>query len=379
MLCIVVSSKLENQIKVGLEVKKKVKSLLGLKTVFATEFEDFEIEDGAIVIPATGGTERVIESIIESTDKPIMIWALPYNNSLPSALEVYSVYKHRVKLIYSPISYEVLDTVGKFMGICRLLNSKLRLGIIGGISDWILTSDRRDAEDLGIEIVDIELDEVLRYGREPDQIYRALKEIVADYKLSALTIRCFDLLKQNTTACLPIARLNDEIPAGCEGDIGAVLTMMIVSGITGKPCWMANTCRIGETVTLAHCTVPITMTESYELTTHAESGKGVAVRGKLRRGVVTIARYGKKKMILALGRIVRNLREEGLCRTQVEVEPMFDVDEFVENSLGNHVVIAYGDVRRDIADFCKFKGIEAIDISGKGLRPYRLHHNSGAD
>jgi L-fucose isomerase-like protein len=325
------------------------------------ENEDFEIDDGAIIIPATGGTERVMANIIESTDKPIMIWALPYNNSLPSALEVYSVYKHRVKLVYSPIGHDVLDEVGKFMGICKLLSSRLRLGIIGGISEWILASNRQDAKDLGVEVVDIELNEVLRHGNEPDQIYRALKEILAEYNLSALTIKCFDLLKHDTTACLAIARLNDEgIVAGCEGDIGAVLTMMIVSGITGKPCWMANTCRIGKTITLAHCTVPLTMTESYELTTHAESGKGTAIRGILRNDIVTLARYGRRKMFLALGKIVRNLREEGLCRTQIEVEPLCDAKEFVENALGNHLVVTYGDIRKDVIDFCKFKGIDVI-------------------
>ncbi len=372
MLCIVVSSKLENQIEIGLEVKEKVESLLGIKTIFATEFEDFEIDDGAIIIPATGGTEQVIAKIIESTDKPVMLWALPNNNSLPSALEVYPVYKNRVKLIYSPISYDVLDEVGKFMGICKLINSRPRLGIIGGISEWILSSSKRDAEELGIEVVEIGLDEVMRYGK--DEIYRALKEIVAKYGLSALTIKCFDLLKFDTTACFAIAKLNDEIPAGCEGDIGAILTMMIVNGITGKPCWMANVCRLGKTMVLAHCTAPLAMTDGYELMTHAESGKGVAVKGRMRRGIVTIARYGKKKMLLALGKIVRNLNEKGLCRTQVEVEPLFNVDDFIDNALGNHVVLTYGDVRRDLIDFCKFKGIEAIDLS-----PYRLHHSSGAD
>ena len=367
MLCIVVSSNLEDQVRVGLEIRERVESLLGIKTIFTTECKDFEIDDGAIIIPATGGTERIIESIIESTDKPIMLWALPHHNSLPSALEVYSVYRRRVKLIYSPISHEVLNEVGKFIGICRLLNSKLRLGIIGGISEWILASNRQDAEDLGIEIVEIELDEVLSYG--PDQIYRALKEIVTEYGLSALTIKCFDLLKYDTTACLAVAKLNDEgVVAGCEGDIGAVLTMMIVSGITGKPCWMANVCRIGKTITLAHCTVPLTMTESYELTTHAESGKGTAIIGRLRKDIVTLARYGRRKMLLALGKVIRNLREDGLCRTQVEVEPFCDIDELIENSLGNHLVLAYGDIRRDIADLCKFKGIEVINLS-----PYRLH------
>ena len=363
MLCVVTSSKL--QLDEGSNVKEKVESLLGMDTILITEPSDVSVEDGLIIVPATGGTERIISSLIESTDKPIMLWALP-GNSLASALEVYSVYRDRIRLVCKPIGHEILEDVGRFMGICRLLNSKLRLGIIGGISEWLLSSDRSDAEELGIEIVDIELYEILRYGKDAESVHRALEEIVKEYRLSAVTVKCFELLNFETTACLALAKLG--VPAGCEGDVGATVTMMILSYISGKPCWMANVCRL-EPFVLAHCTVPLNMVSDYELTTHAESGKGVAVRGRLREGTVTIARYGKGRMLMALGRIVRNLREGNLCRTQVEIEPHFDVDDFVENTLGNHVVLAYGDLIEDLKVFCKFKRIRPIV-----LRPYRLHH-----
>ncbi len=367
MLCLVVASKLQDEI--GRKVKERVESLLGMKTLLLTDSESVDVEEGVIIVPATGGTERIMASVIESTEKPVMIWALPNHNSLPSALEVYSVYRDRVKLVYSPMGSGILDHVSRFIGICNFLNSKQRLGVVGGISDWLLSSDYKDANDMGVEVVEIGMDELI--GKD---IYEALKEIVRKYDLSAVTIRCFDLLEFGETACLAVAKLNDEIPVGCEGDVGAILTMMILRAITGKPCWMANVCRIGGRLVLAHCTVPLSMVESYEITTHAESGKGKAVRGKMSKRIVTLARYGKKRMLIALGEITRNLNEKGLCRTQVEVRPFFDVDEFVENCLGNHIVLAYGDYRRDLKDFCKFKRIEVIDLS-----PYRPHHGSGAD
>jgi len=365
MLCVVVSSKLQES--EGKRVREWMESILGFNTILLTEPSEVEVDDGLIIVPATGGTERIISKLIESTDCPIMIWALS-GNSLSSALEVYSVYRDRVRLSWGSIG-RMLDEVGKFVGMCRFIRSKQKLGLVGGVSEWLLTSDRRDAEALGVELIEFELEEILKYGK--DGIQRALEEMVKEHGLSAITVRCFDLLKYDITACLALANL--DIPAGCEGDIGATLTMMILHNITGKPCWMANVCKLDPFV-LAHCTVPLKMVERYELTTHAESGKGVAIRGKLREGTVTLSRYGRGKMLIALGRIVRNLREDGFCRTQVELEPYFDVEDFVENALGNHVVLTYGDLRKDLKDFCKFLGIKPII-----LRPYRLHHISGAD
>ncbi len=89
-------------------------------------------------------------------------------------------------------------------------------------------------------------------------------------------MKCFDLLEYQKTACLQLAKL--DIPAGCEGDLNAVFIMLLIRYIFGKPSWMANVCKLNPLV-LAHCTVPLEMVEDYELTTHVESGIGIAVRG----------------------------------------------------------------------------------------------------
>lgn len=72
------------------------------------------------------------------------------------------------------------------------------------------------------------------------RLYRAIKRIVEEERLSAITLSCFRLIDQTgTTGCLALALLNDEgIIAGCEGDLQSVFTMLAVKVLTGKtPSW----------------------------------------------------------------------------------------------------------------------------------------------
>ena len=182
------------------------------------------------------------------------------------------------------------------------------------------------------------------------------------HKLSAITIRCFDLLKYGYTACLGTSLCNDEgFVAGCEADLEALLTMMIVSYLTGEPCWMANPSRIEKNkLVLAHCTIATKMISKATLLPHMESGKCVAVRGPLKKGKATLVRFGSGRMQIAVGEIVRSdMQEPDLCRTQVELR-IDDPEKWIENALGNHQVLVYGDIKQMLLDFCRFKGIKAI-------------------
>ena len=166
------------------------------------------------------------------------------------------------------------------------------MGLLGGVADWIVTDGSWVKEFL--DVVEIGLDEVNVEGEGFEwaySVYRSLKGIVERYKLNALTIRCFDLLNRDTTACLALHLLNDEIVAGCEGDLEAVFTMIVLRLLTDKPSWMANINRIGKTVILSHCTVPKSMCKSVRFRTHMESGRGVGVEGILNECDVTIARF----------------------------------------------------------------------------------------
>ena len=372
----IVSSELQD----NRELKRRIESL-GLKVT-----EGSEGDSGIVVLVATGGTERKIERIIKSAEVPLMLWGLPDNNSLAAAMGVYSVYKDRAKLFYSPINDAALEEIKKFERVCDALKEikKKRIGLIGGISDWILTSRIEDIRRFGLDVREIgtqELLDSLRTEEVPEilersepyegldkslELHSALRSLAAKYGLDALSIRCFDLLKNNMTACIGLALLNDEgIIAGCEGDLQALATMLIASEFSRK-VWMANVARIDReknTVIFAHCTIAPSLLASRELTTHMESGKGVAIHGPLReRGGVTIARIGGDRALICRGDIVDDdMGHKDLCRTQVEVKLNMSVDDFIKNTLGNHHVIVFDDVGEELRDFCSFRGIKITE------------------
>ena len=416
-LCVVCST-IGKQKEIGKQTKKRVlKALKGVKNIkflgLINEIKEAknivkscknEIS-GCIVAVATGGTSRIIKVLAERIKKPMLIWANPFNNSLASSLEAFSQLKQKspVKLFYSTIKPKVVDEINKFIDVCEAINKleNSRIGCIGKPTKWILNSKNRKAIKLGPKILELKIEELIdvmsgiedkvkniykklkkNFGKievsERDlvnaiKVYIAIKQLISKYGLSAVTIKCFDLLAYNYTACLGVSLCNDEgIIAGCEADIQALLTMMVVSFITNKPCWMANPSRIDKdknTITLAHCTIATKMISNIQkaaLLPHMESGKCVAIRGPLKHKEVTLVRLGGKhldKMLIAPGRIIKsNMKELNLCRTQAEVELNGSVNDLIENALGNHLILTYGKVEPSLVDFCKFKGINTILI-----------------
>ncbi|MEM2908078.1 MAG: hypothetical protein QXP65_02615 [Candidatus Hadarchaeales archaeon] len=421
---ITVSSTLPGQLEVGRRLMLQASSLL-------SEFErDLEISDlvtnpanaetiakdlkgkisGAIVVVATGGTERSVEVIAANLGVPVLILANPFNNSLASSLEVYAVLRERglaVKLLYSPLDPNIVPAIKSFVRICRTIYRlrESRLGQIGESSPWILTSKGSDLikEKIGPGVVRLEVAELLALAARADpsdaeklagelkskfggmvepsmedlinaaRVYLAMREIASRHGLSAITVRCFDLVDHGLTGCIGMSLCNDlGIVAGCEADLDAVLTMMIISFLTDEPCWMANVVRVNEgtnTVTLAHCTIATKMLADVKrsaLRSHFESGKCVSIQGPLKGADVTIARLGGRKlekMTIATGKIIGcDLRDPGLCRTQAEVKLDGMVEDLIANTLGNHQVLAYGKLKPILLDFCRFKGIEPIVI-----------------
>ncbi len=175
---------------------------------------------------------------------------------------------------------------------------------------------------------------------------------MAKYNLSGLTLRCFDLLTAvGNTGCLALAILGSEgIPAGCEGDVPALLSMAIGNALTGVCGFQSNPSRIdpesGEMV-IAHCTIPLNMVSRYGFNTHFESGIGVAICGCLPTGDVTILKVsGDLSLHFACqASLTDNLSEKDLCRTQIVLN-VADKDVcrnyFLSNPIGNHHVVFPG-------------------------------------
>ena len=334
-----------------------------------TSLDDLYEGDLALILIQSGGSEGLFLENFSKLKAPYYLLTYGNNNSLAASLEILSYLKDNT------LDGEVLHGSNQYI-IDRVKSlakgeAKYRLGVIGKPSDWLIASavNYDSAKRLhGIDLVDISIDEIrtryaesindynLSFDYDKDEIdkalrlHKALEGVKTDYNLDGLTIRCFDLLGDlKTTACLSLALLNKEgIVATCEGDIPTMVSMHILNKITGQRGFQANPSRIDATggkMILAHCTLPLDMVDRYYLDTHFESGIGVAVKGYLKEEKVTIFKLSRnlKDYFVTSGRILRNLEESNLCRTQIEVAVDNSINYFLTRPYGNHHVVIYGD------------------------------------
>lgn len=235
----------------------------------------------------------------------------------------------------------------------------VKLGLIGKPSDWLIASTYRTdilLSRLGMEIIDVPIEEVTSLGEVDggiegaNLIYLRLRDIVQHYQLDGITLRCFDLLTTvKNTGCIALSKLNDEgIVATCEGDVPTLVTMMLAKQITGCPGFQCNPARIDTTkhqMLFAHCTIPLCMCENHTLTTHFESGIGVAIHGELPIGNYTLTKVsGDLSRVYASDiTLIRNQYEPNLCRTQVWLQVNEgDIHYFLTEPIANHHVIVPG-------------------------------------
>jgi L-fucose isomerase-like protein len=267
--------------------------------------------------------------------------------------------------------------------------SRLRLGAVGKQSDWLISSDVDAAlskQTNGIEIVDISMEEFFTEIRKKEyednawtemikakkwhpedtelccEIYGALKRLVHRYHLDGVTVRCFDLLGPiKGTGCLALAVLNAEgVYAGCEGDMPSLISMAVIGELSGNPVFMANPSRIlsgSDEIIFAHCTLPLNMPTEIELMTHFESGLGVAFRGRIPEGPVTIFKTSGllDRYFVRCGELKENLTETNLCRTQIRIAlKEEDLNYFLTRSIGNHHLIVTGNHEEVVNEFFKW-------------------------
>lgn len=342
----------------------------GRFVIFGDDFSTYGAFPDSVIYVRTGGTEGLFRQL--GLDGHVRLLASGGHNSLAAAMEILSYINMSGgsgEIIHGGAEYIAsrlhggtarIEPAGWIRPLPRMDLGGVRLGIIGRPSDWLISSDvdyRKAAEVLGATMVDIDIAELIADIRRHDcnlrsfegseAVYDSLRGIVAKYALDGLTVRCFDLLDTvGNTGCLGLARLNAEgVPSSCEGDIPALLTMMTAFRLTGCPGFQCNLSRIsGDELLFAHCTVPLSMVRKYEYDTHFESGIGTAIRGELPEGEVTIFKIAPdlERMVAIHGRLVGNLSESCLCRTQVVIDAPGAAGYFLSSPLANHHVIVPG-------------------------------------
>ena len=349
----------------------------------------------------TGGTEQIARDFLESKDieGKVTIIAHEGNNSLPASMEI-RAYLENCGIPARIVQAQLKDLISllrdwSFFYEAQQRIAQSRLGIIGSPSFWLIASSV-DAElakatwGLAIEqypigmIIDGLTDTLNDGSRDhlsalirdatctdisEEELAKAatvtqrLVEFTGEKGLQAVTLECFKLLEDTTiSGCYALSHLNDQkaLVAGCEGDIASTFTMLLTRVLIGSESFMANVTFVNKdenSVVLAHCTVPTSMTTTHEITTHFETDLSVAIRGQIPAGPVTILKIGGKaldKWWVSKGRLVENLRNESGCRTQVRVILEKPVSYFLESSLANHHILILGDHSERIEQFLQF-------------------------
>ncbi len=335
-------------------------------------------EDLTLILVQSGGSEGLFLKMEEELEPPYYLLTYGSNNSLAASMEILSYLKDKGEI--AQILHGTPNYIAKQLLELGSTNSKpsINLGVIGKPSDWLIASnvDYHFVKNrMNIQLIDIDIQELIdlyhvvdvsdyetstelvfneKSVKEAKKVSLSLRRLVDKYHLEGLTIRCFDLLDSiHTTGCLGISLLNrDRLIGTCEGDIPAMLSMYLLKQITGQSGFQANPSRIDTDknhIVFAHCTLPLDMAENYQLMTHFESGIGVGIRGKMKSSDITLFKIHRnlKDYYVAEGKIIENLEEDNLCRTQIVVS-LDDVGYFLNRPYGNHHIIVYGKHKQEI-------------------------------
>lgn len=344
--------------------------------------------DLAVVFIASGGVEEPFRAAAPLLPRPLILLTDGRHNSLAASLEIMSWLRRqgeRGRLLHGDLQTLVMQ-LQELISFerCRTILAG-RIGIIGTPSDWLVGSavdtegasrhwgstfipvdiseliaqvgkeDRTTALDLARETME-SASAMMGLNREDlihaFQVYPALKGLYEKYGLVAATVRCFSLLESlGTTGCPAVSRLNDEgFICGCEGDVAALFSMLLLHGLTGGTAFMANPARIdlpaGELI-LAHCTIPLGIVDGFRLRSHFESGIGVGIDGDLPLGPATLFKLGGPfldEYFVTKAEIKVCERDENMCRTQVCLGVDRDaLDYFFNSPLANHHLLLVGD------------------------------------
>ena len=335
----------------------------------------------------SGGVEDKVIQNFSSFSYPITLLTDGLNNSLAAALEVSACFGYKdmkVRIIHGSIP-EMVEQVlihHRAFAAKRSLKGK-RIGVIGTPAPWLVASHvdyLLASQRWGVTYVDIPIEEVFKrfYAITDDEIgmqasifanrakacqdttpedllramrlYKAVKDICAEQKLDAVTLSSDQCISQlNATGNVTSALLTDEgIPAGGEGDLQTIMTMLMAYAITGKPTFMGNPSFIDRKrneLILAHCSVPTKMVDEFIIRDHFETGRGIGLQGLMHEGDITLFKCGGEcldEYYVSEGYLVENTNLISACRTQFRLKMNKPVDYFLNNPVGNHHVLIQG-------------------------------------
>lgn len=204
-------------------------------------------------------------------------------------------------------------------------------------------------------------------GLDSMQVLAAVRELVFQHRLDALTIGCYPHLMGRV--CLAASVLADEgVPLGCEGDLNGAVGQLILTLLTGGPTHNTDWLEPLEdgTVVLTHCGSGsfslAEETETVELASVRLMGQGVCVLFPARPGSVTLVnlipcRSGYQMALLEGEAISTEMVFPGNpLRVQFECPTPRLIEWIADEGIGHHWMAGYGHVGEEIRQWARMAG-----------------------
>jgi hypothetical protein len=224
----------------------------------------------------------------------------------------------------------------------------------------------------------------------PEDIFRsarlalAFEKLLDEEKATVMTVDCYGTMWDKTIRlpaypCLGFARLNNMGLGGiCESDLRSAMTHIIFQGLTGRPGFVSDPTvdESAGTIILAHCMGtprmdgPEKPAAPYKLRTVMERQEGVVPQVEMRLGerVTQAILVGMDTMRYFSGTVTAalvKLEDDRGCRTKIEVKVDGDITRLWQNwTAGLHRQTVYGDIKKELGFFARFKEIQLVDEAG---------------
>lgn len=364
--------------------------------------------DGILIIHLSMGTGAILNEIL-SVGKPTAVFALPYSGHEWSSFGAIQKQPIGAKLeCFLTSDYSQLAAaIRPFRAIHHAREAKI-LNVT--TRDFRGYADQMKAK-FGTQMKQVDLDTVVRaYNAIDDKVAEAETEqwlkgaealveptrkdlfkscklalafenMLAEEDATVLTVDCYGTMWDRTIKlpaypCIGFCRLNDMGFGGiCESDLRCAMTHIILQGLTGKPGFISDPTVDESTnsIILAHCMSSRKMDgpegpmTPYKIRTVHEREEGVTPQSQMRKGekVTQAILIGADRVLYFTGQIIDTpvgLEFDRGCRTKITVKVDGDVATLWKNwSEGLHRQTVYGDIRKELGQFCRYMGIKMVD------------------
>lgn len=206
----------------------------------------------------------------------------------------------------------------------------------------------------------------------------AFERLLEEENATVMTVDCYGSMWRKTPAypCIGFTRLNDMGLGGiCQSDLPCAIVHILFQGLAGKPGFVNNPTFDFSTNTamLIHCLGTRKMdgpdgpAAPYKLRDIMERREGAVPQVKMRVGqkVTQVILDGTSLLKYFTGEIIDVPETDRGCRTKITVKIDGDAEKLWKNwGSGIHRVTCYGDIRKELEYFCRFKEIAILNEAG---------------